>query len=202
MGNSYLLWSWRIAIKWGHTYTDCMDPVPLVKELDLCGCKLRFSSGCSVSSDFGRGCDGDGGARVQGSGGGISLLLSHHHHPMGVPSDLKLLEQEPCGSGPRWLCYHQVCCFTLSLSLDLSSQRRSWWSKGDLCWPQAERQGVSDVLPCRHLQLLLLLHWDVSLQLKATLSLTVNHYPQPPLPLCYELQVEESPCKLSVYVGG
>ena len=67
MGNSYLLWSWRIAIKWGHTYSDCMSPVPLVKELDLHGCKLRFSSGCSISSDFGRGCDGDGGAR--GAGG-------------------------------------------------------------------------------------------------------------------------------------
>lgn len=101
-------------------------------------------------------------SRCRGLWNRIFLLLSHHQQPMGVLCDLKLLEQEPCGSGPRWLCYLQVCCFTLSLSPDLLSQRRSWWSKGDLGWPQAELQDVSDVLLCRHLQLLPLLHLDVA----------------------------------------
>ena len=71
-------------------------PSTFVKELDLCGCKLRFSSGCSVSSDFGRGCDGDGGARVQGQGVGFPCLS------VTVIVQWECLPSQVAGAGALW----------------------------------------------------------------------------------------------------
>ena len=105
--NRYLLWSRRAVLMWKCTYTVCVCPVALVGELDFMWTQvMSFLRVCwQMSPTLVGGGDGDGGARAWARRQvGLPLCSVAVTALSRVGSDPKLLEYNPWGSSPNWLC--------------------------------------------------------------------------------------------------